>query len=255
MKKPFFLLAVFLAILILTFRFFVKENIFPDGHISHFAVHRPQHLAIKGTVISDPFYRKLYFRRAETFIVAPALVRVSKKWHPAYGNIRVTSYSDKEVKYGDEILFEATLKVGSFDYRKYLERFDIYALATISDKDPLIITGREKGSLLKNFAYNLKDLLKRNIENLFRAPERYFLSAILLGERQDVPEAWRDIFIKTQTMHLLAISGLHVGIIAFIILFFVGLFGFPRNFRYVATILILVLYAIMVGGRLLSEPL
>ena len=50
-------------------------------------------------------------------------------------------------------------------------------------------------------------------------------------------------------MHLLAISGLHVGIIAFIILFLIGLFGTPRNLRYVITILLLLLYSLMVGGR------
>ncbi len=255
MKRPFFLFAIFLAILILTFRFFVKENIFLAGHISHFTSGSPRHFAIKGEVINDPFYQYSYFRKAQTFIVSPTLVRISKKWFPAYGNIRVTSCSDKKVKYGDEILFQAALKGPSsrepekFDYKGYLERRNIYALATVSDKDAVVVTGEGGGFWLKDFAYDLKHILKRNIENLFRPPERYFLSAVLLGERQDIPDEWRDIFIKTQTMHLLAISGLHVGIIAFITLFLVGLFGFPRNFRYSATILILVLYAVMVGGR------
>ena len=265
MKRPFFLLAIFLVILILAFRFFVKEENFSSGHISHFVSERTRHLAIKGTVISDPFYRYVYFRKAQTFILSPILVRSYKTWFPAYGNIRVTSYSDEKVKYGDEILFEATLKRpfsppaadppsveredDPFDYKSYLERRGVYALAKISDKDPLIIAGEGKGFWLKEFAYKVKDSFKRKIENLFRRPERYFLSAVLLGERQDIPEEWRGIFAKTQTMHLLAISGLHVGIIAFIILFFVGIFGFPRNFRYAVTILILVLYAVMVGGR------
>ncbi len=255
MKRPFFFFAIFLAFLILTFRFFVKEDIFPAGHISHFVSFKARHLAIKGTVIDDPFRRYVYFRKTQTFIVSPVLARVSERWFPTYGNIRVTSYNKNGIKYGDEILFEATLKApssregGSFDYKSYLERRGIYALAKISDRDPLIITEEGKGSWLKNFAYNVKDSLKRDIRSLFRPPERYFLSAVLLGERHDIPEAWRDIFMKTQTMHLLAISGLHVGIVAFIMLFFIGLLGLPRNFKYVITILILVLYAVMVGGR------
>ncbi len=250
MKRPFFFLAVFLIVLILGFRFFVKENTFRAGHISHFSAYGGRHLAIKGTVTSDPFDRYLYFRRANTFVVKPLLVRVSKRWFPAYGSIRVTSYSESDVEYGDEILFEAALKKAAFrDYKNYLERFGIYALATISEKDPLIITGRAKGSSFRNFAYGLKDALKRRIEWLFRPPERYFLTAVLLGERQDIPEEWKDVFIKTQTMHLLAISGLHVGMIAFIAFFFVGLFGIPRNLKCIITILILVLYAVMVGAR------
>lgn len=254
MRRPFFLLAIFLVIFILVFRLFAKEDKFFAGHISHFVQDSPRVLAIKARVVSNPYYQYAYFKKSQVFVVSPTLVKASRVWFPAYGNIRVTSYNDKQAAYGDEILFEAKLKrpfskiKDSFDYKKYLERSGIFALATISEKNPIIITGR-KAPLIRRLAYDLKDLLKRNLRSLFRRPERYFLSAILLGERQDIGKEWKDIFVKTQTMHLLAISGLHVGIIAFIILFFIGLFGTPRNFRYIATIILLVFYAIMVGGR------
>ena len=254
MKRPFFFFACFVAVLILIFHFFVKEERRSSGHMSNFVSGGARYLAVKGTIISDPFDRYSYYKRRQIFVVKPELVKVSKSWYFAYGNIRVTSFSNKELKYGDEILFETKLKLpfsdpdDSFDYKGYLERSGIYALATISERDPLIVTGR-KAFPLKTFAYGLKDFLSQKIQCSFKAPEKHFLSAVLLGERQDIPEGWRDIFIKTQTMHLLAISGLHVGIIAFIMLFFIGLFGIPRNLRYIITILLLVFYAIMVGGR------
>jgi len=253
MKRPFFILAIFLSILIPIFRFFVKEDRFITGHISNFVSNAPRQLAIKGRIIDRPFYQYAYFKKAQIFTVSPTLAKASKVWFPAYGNIRVTSYSDKELKYGDEILFEAKVKTpssekeDSFGYRRYLERTGIFAIATISERAPLIITGR-KASLFKSFAYDSKNLLKRNIENLFKAPERYLLLAVLLGERQDISQEWRDIFIKTQTMHLLAISGLHIGIIASIILFSIGLFGIPQNFKYAITIFLLIFYAFMVGA-------
>ena len=50
-------------------------------------------------------------------------------------------------------------------------------------------------------------------------------------------------------MHLLAVSGLHVGVIAFIIFFLAGIFGLPRNFKFAITIFALIFYAVMVGGR------
>jgi competence protein ComEC len=254
MKRPFLIFAIILSILILIFRFFVRDDILYPGHISNFISNTPRHLAIKGTIVNDPFQRRAYFKKAEIFIVSPELVKISKRWFAAYGNIRVTSHSDKELKYGDEILFEAKLKSpsnreeDSFDYKRYLEKSGIYALAAISDKHPVIVTGK-KAFPPKSLAYNLKDVLKDNIRYLFGAPERYFLYAVLLGERQDIPEEWKDIFIKTQTMHLLAISGLHVGIIAFIIFFLVGVFRVPRNYRYIVTILLLIFYAVMVGAR------
>jgi len=255
MKRPFFFLAVFLIFSILTFRFFFREDVLFPGHISFFTSAGPRRAALKGTVISDPFDRYSYFRDAQVFIVGSQWIKVSKRWLPVYGNIRVTYYGKKRVKYGDEILFEAAIKEPfkgrgrSFDYRKYLRRFGVYALASVPREGPLIVTGAPGGSSLKGFAYGLKDPIRRGIADLFRPPERYFLSAVILGQRQDIPREWRDIFIKTQTMHLLAISGLHIGIIAFIILFFAGLLPLPRDFRYAATILILILYAVMIGGR------
>jgi competence protein ComEC len=253
-KRPFFFLAIFLSILIILFRFFEKEDKFSAGHIANFTSDNPRHLAVKGKVASNPFYRYNYFKKAQSFIVNPSLVKVSKVWFPAYGNIQITSYNNKEVRYGDDVLFEAKLKLpssgggDSFDYRRHLARVDIFALATISEKEPIIITGN-KASLLKSLVYNSKDLFKRSLEKLFRRPERFFLSAVLLGERQDIPKEWKGIFVKTQTMHLLAISGLHVGIIAFMIFFLIGLLRAPRDFRYIITILLLLFYSLIVGGR------
>ena len=182
-------------------------------------------------------------------------MRVSDKWFYTRGNIQVTSYRDKELKYGDGILFEAKVRTPSsngertFDYKKYLERKGIFAIATVSKSNPIILMGEGKGSLLKSYAYRFKRSLEHKIVDLFMLPEGHFLSAVLLGEKQDMPEGWKGIFMKTQTMHLLAISGLHVGIIAFITLFLVGLFGIPRTSKFIITILILVAYAIMIGGR------
>ena len=104
-------------------------------------------------------------------------MKVSKTWFPAYGNIRVTSYAKKKVRYGDEVLFEARLELpysgkgASFSYKRYLARLNIFALATISERDPIIITGN-KASPTKNLAYSLKNLFKRNLKNLFNEPER-----------------------------------------------------------------------------------
>ena len=255
MKRPFFILAIFLIIFILAFRFFVKKNVLFPGHISYLVSQKQLHSAVKGTVTSNPFCKYLYFKKAQIFVVKPEAVKVSKEWLPAYGDIRVTSYSKNKVRYGDEILFEASLKMpfsreeSSFDYKRYLERFNIYALAIISDKAPLIIMEHEKGNPLKNFVYNIKNVIERNIKNLYKTPEQYFLSAVLLGDRQDIPREWKDIFSKTQTMHLLAVSGLHVGIVAFIIFFLVGIFGLPRNFKCSVTIFVVIFYAVMVGGR------
>ena len=61
--------------------------------------------------------------------------------------------------------------------------------------------------------YTLRDALARRIERLYgaRAP---FVEALILGRRDDLDPRWRRLFADAGIAHLLAISGLHVGIVA-----------------------------------------
>ena len=61
--------------------------------------------------------------------------------------------------------------------------------------------------------YLLRDALGRRIERLYgaRAP---MVEALVLGRRDDLDPRWRRVFADAGIAHLLAISGLHVGIIA-----------------------------------------
>ncbi len=75
----------------------------------------------------------------------------------------------------------------------------------------------ENYSLVRNTSFSarikkhLLSLLEKNTkENSVRA----FLSALLLGEKAELPKSLKTTFINTGTAHLLAISGLHVGMIA-----------------------------------------
>lgn len=41
----------------------------------------------------------------------------------------------------------------------------------------------------------------------------YYVKALLFGDRSGIPHAEKDLFIKTGTLHLFALSGLHAGIV------------------------------------------
>jgi len=108
------------------------------------------------------------------------------------------------------------------------------------------VEANDSSSFLR-FAYRMKNALNEKINKIFSVPSRYFISALILGERQNISRDWKNIFVNTQTIHLLAISGLHVGIISFIILFLTGLFGLPRDAKYIVTIFLILFYSVMVG--------
>jgi len=75
------------------------------------------------------------------------------------------------------------------------------------------------------------------------------MRAILLGDRTGIPEHIRELFVKTGTAHILAISGLHVGIVAGLFLVFVRILPVSRRCQLVAAIILLAGYALMTGAR------
>lgn len=81
------------------------------------------------------------------------------------------------------------------------------------------------------------------------SPTAEFLITSLTGDTGGIDNETRQLFAETGLAHVLAISGLHVGIIAWIaslLLWPVYATGY-RNQRYVAVLILLWLYAIMTG--------
>ncbi len=78
---------------------------------------------------------------------------------------------------------------------------------------------------------------------------RNILRAMTIGERDGIPQETRERFAQTGIAHILAVSGLHVGILTIVLLFFIKLFSFPRRFRYLLIIIFMVLYAGVCGFR------
>lgn len=75
------------------------------------------------------------------------------------------------------------------------------------------------------------------------------VTALLLGDRGDVDGAVVDAFATTGTLHLLAVSGLHVGFLAWALAFALRLVGAGPAARAAIALATLVGYAGIVGGR------
>jgi competence protein ComEC len=75
------------------------------------------------------------------------------------------------------------------------------------------------------------------------------VTALLLGDRTQLPPALVDAFAASGALHLLAVSGLHVGFLAWLLAFGLGLVGWGPVRRASTATLVLVAYAMLVGGR------
>jgi competence protein ComEC len=74
------------------------------------------------------------------------------------------------------------------------------------------------------------------------------MSALILGERSDVDEETKTNFANTGVIHVLAVSGLHVGYVSLILITIIGMFRLPYNYQTILVILGLGFYVILTGG-------
>lgn len=84
-----------------------------------------------------------------------------------------------------------------------------------------------------------------------RRSERAVVMALVLGERNDLDSAQRDAFVRSGTVHVLAVSGMHVGLIYIVLTFFTGWWGksgLARWSRGIAVLLALWGYAGLTGA-------
>ena len=74
-------------------------------------------------------------------------------------------------------------------------------------------------------------------------------AAVLIGDRTLVPVSLERAFRDAGTLHLLAVSGLHVGLLGLLIYGVAILLGLTRRNALVAVMVLLPLYAVLCGGR------
>jgi len=146
---------------------------------------------------------------------------------PVFGKLRLTLASGADsIGRGDHIRFTASLKrprnfgnPGGFDYEGFLADRGIYATAFMSDDRYLARTGIGGGPASAFF--HLRARLRRIIDESLSGAPSGIIRAISIGDRSGIDEELMTVFRKTGVAHILAISGLHMGIAAF---FFFSIF-------------------------------
>ncbi|MCF6764692.1 DNA internalization-related competence protein ComEC/Rec2 [Thiotrichales bacterium 19S3-7] len=98
-----------------------------------------------------------------------------------------------------------------FDYGSYLRRSGIVATGNILKHSAKLIGNNLYQAPIDYLRYHLNSYLKK------RLPSQTFLgifSALIIGDKQAISFKQKEVFKKTATSHLIAISGLHVGLVA-----------------------------------------
>ncbi|WP_347924345.1 ComEC/Rec2 family competence protein [Pontimicrobium sp. SW4] len=99
-----------------------------------------------------------------------------------------------------------------FDYKAYLKKQHIYHQLFVSNTE--IYTISKNKHTLFGFASLLREIINSKLQSYsFKPEELAIINALLLGQRQDISKEIYDNYTQAGAIHILAVSGLHVGII------------------------------------------
>ncbi len=146
---------------------------------------------------------------------------------------------------------------GGFDYRAYLESVNTYAITTIrgrenwttKEMDTIEIIREGNGNPAIYACMSIKYDLLEIIRQTTPFPESGFLSGIFIGLRQGVPDKIVKDSQASGTAHVFAVSGLHVTIIAGLLLLIFNQTPIPKSIWAPIAVLFLIVFTIITGGR------
>ncbi len=149
-------------------------------------------------------------------------------------------------KYGDRILLNSYLNPiknpgnpKEFDYKSFMQQKGIFTTAYAKNGDFTFLEAKQANFFI-DFATNLRSNLLKIYQYFGIQDQEYaVLSALTLGYRDEVDIETRDKFANTGAMHILAVSGLHVGIIFMILNVLLNFMDKNRKLKIIKSVIII----------------
>ena len=157
----------------------------------------------------------------------------------------------------DDILISKTqfknlippLNPHQFNYKDYLKKKHIYHQLFVVNNELLKV--KTKDNTIFGLAAKLRNYINSKLNQFhFKTDELAIINALLLGQRQDISKDIYNSYTKAGAIHILAVSGLHVGIILLLLNFVFKPIEYVKHGKvYKTIILVLILwsFAIIAG--------
>ena len=179
---------------------------------------RPRFVEATGYVVSEP---KIASNGFATFLLKLKSIEFESKNEPTSATLLVRWRG--EPQFGDEFKFLGIVETippprnpGEFDMRAYLARRDVRRSLFIRYPEEAVLIRHRGGNPVLRVAQKSRAWMQKALcRGLDDSPDvQNFMSGIVLGLRHQTPEDIEEPFQQTGTLHLFAVAGLHVGIVA-----------------------------------------
>lgn len=207
-------LLLFVALGYLSLQAWVDPR-FPENHVSRFV--DSGSWRIIGVVDARP----LEFESRTQFVLRTATLQSSSGIQTVSGLLRVTAIGETlSLRQGDRVALHSRIRSirnfnnpGGFDFKRSMAYREIWAGATVRGADLDLLEKQVESGMLGAID-RMRSSIAGLIDQAGLGPEAAVLQALVMGDQSGIAPDIRRAFTRTGTSHILAISGLHITIVA-----------------------------------------
>jgi competence protein ComEC len=242
------------------FRYELSTRHFPANHISNLP-YLDENIILEGQIVSEP--QSLQGRTKIT--LAGRGITSNGLSTEVCGKVLVAFKEGiaDTLAYGDVIRVKGRLRKsppaknpGAFDYRRYLLRLGVFGLLSVSSPENIeLVEKLEKSSrhlyglFISKVIFPIRRSIHKSIDRNLLGTPAAVLKGILLGEKRGLPAQVKAAFANAGVIHILAVSGLHVGLVVAIFFSLFRLLCSSNKWVTFATLSALFLYAFVTDLR------
>lgn len=217
---------------------------------------RPRVVTVAGTVASEA---KLSPNDYSTFLLRLDAIELEGRPEPCAATVRVRWKANP--KLGDQIRLTGIAEPiapprnpGVFDLRAYLARQDVFHGIFVRYPENGTILHAGGGHPVLRAAARSREWMRATLtRGLEDSPEvAALINGMALGLRHETPNDIEEPFQQTGTLHLFAVAGLHVGIVAQLLWILASLLRLPRTAAAALIIPCLFFYSAITGFHVSS---
>ncbi|MGM0441429.1 MAG: ComEC/Rec2 family competence protein [Elusimicrobiota bacterium] len=166
------------------------------------------------------------------------------------GGVILLNYDGSDLPSGSLVKIRGNFKKppgkinpGQFDFKKYLKLKGIFTTVQVTEIEKVSIS--PPGAFLSR----IREYISRKLENYFPEEKGKILNGMLLGRPGELSDLRRQKFRDAGISHILAVSGLHVGLVLYAVYYILTAFKFRTNFAMAISLLAMGVYIFVTGAR------
>ena len=166
----------------------------------------------------------------------------------------IDSAARDSLTYGRDIFLRGKLvglagprNPGDADLRQYYQAGNIWA-RFYHNRLTRIRLGPVRENLLSMMVYPVRKSMAGRFERFVGGQEAAFLKGLIIGDRNEIQPDLKEAFVNAGVMHIIAVAGLHVGLVSVVFLSVLAALRIPKRMQLLSLAVVLVFFVFLTGS-------